>query len=150
MNAMDSRFRLFGMAMLLAWLFGWTGPRTAAQVTATEEERLQILTEPEALRKRLQKEKMRPPFEFFRSQVAPFDVLPFVKANHWCTLSFELRANEDDYDGFLQTDPVKLLGMPQQIFFRRDARLLKEQRAPAESPVDGPIGGRRGSEGRLC
>jgi hypothetical protein len=101
----------------------------AAQITATEEERLQILTEPEALKKRLQKEKLRPPFELFRTQIAPFDVLPFVKANHWCTLSFELRANEEDYDGILQTDPVRLVGMPQQMYFRRDAHLLKEQRA---------------------
>jgi hypothetical protein len=100
----------------------------AAQISATEEERLQILTEPEALKKRLQKEKLRPPFELFRSQIAPFDVLPFVKANHWCTLSFELRANEDEYEGYLQTDAVRLLGMPQQVYFRRDAHLLKEQR----------------------
>ena len=57
-----------------------------AQLPATEEERLQILTEPDALKKKIEKDKNRPPFEFFRSQVAPFDVLPYVKANHWGTL----------------------------------------------------------------
>ena len=32
-------------------------------------------------------------------------------------LTFELRANDDDYDGYLQTDPVSLLGMPQRGLF---------------------------------
>ena len=57
--------------------------RRLAQLPATEEERLQILTEPDALKKKIEKDKNRPPFEFFRSRVAPFDVLPYVKANHW-------------------------------------------------------------------
>ena len=56
-------------------------------------------------------------------------MLPYVKANHWCTLMFELRANDDDYDGFLKTDPVRLLGRPQEVYYRREARLLKEKRA---------------------
>jgi len=100
-----------------------------AQLTATEEERLQILTDPDAIRKKLEKERNRPAFEFFRSQVAPFDILPYVKPNHWFTLTFELRANDDNYDGILQTEPAKLLGMPHEIYFRRDGRLIKEQRA---------------------
>ena len=99
-----------------------------AQLTATEEERLQILTEPEAIKKKLEKDRNRAPFEFFKSQVAPFDVLPFVKPHHWATLSLEMRANDDDYEGFLQTDAVMLPGMPVQVVYRRDARLLKEQR----------------------
>ena len=106
------------------------GPRPAwAQLPTTEEERLQILTEPEAMKKKGEKDKNRAPFEFFRSQVAPFDVLPYVKANHWSTLWFEMRANDDDYDGYLKTDPVLLLGTPQEVTYRREARLLKEKRA---------------------
>ena len=62
------------------------------------------------------RKKNRPPFEFFRSQVAPFDVLPYVKANHWSTLTLEMRANDDDYDGSLQTDPVKLWGCRIECF----------------------------------
>ena len=100
-----------------------------AQLPPAEEERLQILSDPEALKKKAEKDKNRPPFEFFRSRVAPFDVIPYVKANHWSTLNFELRANDDDYDGFLQTDPVRMLVGSQQVSYRREARLLKEKRA---------------------
>ena len=81
-----------------------------AQIPATEEERLQILTEPDAIKKKFEKEKHREPFEFFRSRVAPFDVLPYVKPNHWATLLFEIRANDDDYEGFLRSDPVLMMG----------------------------------------
>jgi len=98
-------------------------------MTPDEEEQLQILSDPAAAKKKTEKDKTRPPFEFFKSQVTPFDVLPFVKANHWSTFALELRANEEDYDGYLQTVPVLLRGMPLELIYRRDARLLKEQRA---------------------
>jgi hypothetical protein len=93
------------------------------------EERLKFLTDPEALKKKVEKEKGRPPLEFFRSQVAPFDILPYVKANHWSTLSLEARSNDDDYIGLVQTERIALLGMPREMIFRRDARLVKAQRA---------------------
>ncbi|MFI5455733.1 MAG: hypothetical protein ACHRXM_09815 [Isosphaerales bacterium] len=129
MNVLDSPFRRLGVCLLVAWLTAGPAGRALAQPALTDEERLQILLEPDAIRKKIQRDKNRPPFEFFRSQVAPFDVLPYAKANHWTTLSFELRANDDDYKGSLQTDPVMLLGLPQEVIFRCDARLLKEQRA---------------------
>ncbi|HKI21321.1 MAG TPA: hypothetical protein VKA15_25730, partial [Isosphaeraceae bacterium] len=129
MNVLDSPFRRLGVFLLVAWLTAGSAGRALAQPALTDEERLQILLEPDAIRKKIQRDKNRPPFEFFRSQIAPFDLLPYAKANHWTTLSFELRANDDDYEGYLQTDPVMLLGLPQEVFFRRDARLLKEQRA---------------------
>ena len=113
-------------ALALALLFSATPAR--AQLPSTEE-RLKILTDPESIKKKLEKEKTRPPLEFFRSQVAPFDILPYVKPNHWITLSAELRSNYDDYLGWLQTAPVPLLGMPHEVIHRRDARLLKTQRA---------------------
>ena len=116
------------MVCLVAGLVLASAGPARAQVTATEEERLQILTEPDAIKKKLEKDRNRQPFEFFKSQVAPFDVLPFVKPNHWATLSLEMRANDEDYEGFLQTDPVMLPGMPLQMVYRRDARLMKEQR----------------------
>jgi hypothetical protein len=92
---------------------------------ALPDARYKMLTDPEALRKAL-KDKQKPPLEFFRSQVAPFDVLPFVKPNHWATISLELRANYADYEGLIQTAPVRL-GGKQEIVYRRDARLLKGQ-----------------------
>ncbi len=115
--------------LLVGWLLLSAAGAARGQVTTSEDERLQILTDPDALRKKLEKEKNRAPFEFFRSQVAPFDILPYVKVNHWSTITFELQANDDNYDGFLQTEPVKLAGMPHEIYFRRDGRLIKEQRA---------------------
>jgi hypothetical protein len=118
-----------GMILLVAWLMPFLTSQARAQLTSTEEERLQILTDPDAIRKKLEKEKNRAPFEFFRSQVAPFDILPYVKPNHWFTLTFEMRANDDNYDGILQTEAVKLVGMPHEVYFRRDGRLIKEQRA---------------------
>jgi hypothetical protein len=99
-----------------------------AQLSSTDEERLQILSDPEALKKKLEKDKIRAPFEFFRSQVAPFDVLPLVKPHHWSTLTLEVRSNYEDYEGRLQSFPVMLAGMPQEMIYSREARLVKEQR----------------------
>lgn len=93
------------------------------------EERLKFLTDPEALKKKVEEQEARPPLELFRSQVAPFDILPYVKANHWSTLSLEARSNDDDYIGLVQTEPIALLGMPREMIFRRDARLVKARRA---------------------
>ena len=118
-----------GVILLAGWLMLFLAGPARAQLTSSEEERLQILTDPDAIRKKLEKDKNRAPFEFFRSQVAPFDILPYVKPNHWFTLTFEMRANDDNYDGILQTEPVKLVGMPHEVYFRRDGRLIKEQRA---------------------
>ena len=88
------------------------GP-VGAQLPSTEE-RLKILTDPESVKQKVEKDKARPPLEFFRSQVAPFDVLPFVKPNHWSTLALEMRANYENYVGLLQTSPVRLMGMPRE------------------------------------
>ena len=129
MKPMDRPTPSNWIVFLMAWVLLGTISPALAQLPQTDEERLQILTDPEAIKKKLEKDKNRPPFEFFRSRVAPFDVLPYVKANHWCTLFFELRANDDDYDGFLKSDPVRMLGRPQEVFYRREARLLKEKRA---------------------
>jgi hypothetical protein len=101
----------------------------AQQLTPDAEERLKMLADPEGIKKKLEKEKERPPLEFFKSQVAPFDMLPYAKPNHWITLSIDMRANRDDYVGWLQSAAIPLLGMPQQIIHRRDARLPKDQRS---------------------
>lgn len=82
------------------------------------------------------KEKLRVPFEFFRSQVPPFDVLPYVKRNHWFTLNMEMQANLANYDGLLQTTSevggrpqIKLLDMPHGMIYGRIGRMIKEQRS---------------------
>jgi hypothetical protein len=93
---MHHRFRRVAILLLAGMLVLEATAQARAQLTTSEEERLQILTDPDALRKKLEKEKNRPPFEFFRSQVAPFDILPYVKPNHWATLTFELKANDDN------------------------------------------------------
>ena len=92
-------------------------------------ERLKILTDPESVKQKLEKEKEKPPLEVFRSQVAPFDILPYVKPNHWSSLGLELRANNNDYAGVLQTEVVPLQGRSQAMIYRRDARLLKGKEA---------------------
>jgi hypothetical protein len=93
--------------------------------------RYKVLSGPDALDKldKIGKDKLRPPFEFFRTGFAPFDVLPFVKARHWSSASVDLRSNYVDYEGLLQTLPVPLQDMPHAVVFRREARLLKGQQA---------------------
>jgi hypothetical protein len=118
-NLVESQRRGLELLLLVVSVATGSAGRALAQPAMTDEERLQILLEPDGFKKKIQKDRTRPPFEFFRSQVAPFDVLPYVKANHWTTLSVELRANDDDYEGFLRTDPVMLLGLPQEVFYQR-------------------------------
>lgn len=137
MNRIAPHFRrLVGALTIVGCL---VGPAARGQ-SQTPEERLKILTDPESVKQRIrEKEKQKPPFEVYKSQVAPFDVLPFIKANHWATLSLEMQSNDDDYVGLLQTSSVRLLGIPrdglavlespQEVVYRREARLLKEQRA---------------------
>ncbi len=123
--------RRLSLALLLvaALILSLSSSVRSQVMTPDQEEQLQILSDPGAPKKKTEKDKVRAPFEFFKSQVTPFDVLPYVKANHWATFALELRANEEDYDGYLQTIPVMLRGMPLELIYRRDARLLKEQRA---------------------
>lgn len=101
---------------------------TSGGLSQADEDRLRMLSDPEALKKAEDK-KVRPPFEFYRSQVPPSDVLPWVKARHWHGLILELRANLDDYEGTLQTVPIALPGTSWDVTFGREARLVKEQRS---------------------
>jgi hypothetical protein len=102
----------------------------SARGQTSASDRFKALTDPEGVEKALDKaakDKLRPPYEFFRSQVAPFDVLPYVKTHHWNTLSLELRSNMGGYEGYLRSAPVKLLEMPHAVSYRRDARLIQDQ-----------------------
>jgi hypothetical protein len=128
--------RALRVVVLLVCVGAVAGPRAArAQLTSSDEERLQILSDPEALKSKLEKEKTRAAFEFFRSQVAPLDVLPLVKPYHWNTVTLDARANHEDYEGSLQFFPILLPGMPQEVVFVREARLVKEQRTSLRMQV---------------
>lgn len=131
-----------GLAALVAAPFA-----RAQEAMQPEDERIQILTDPESVKKKVAKGKNRPPLEFFRSKVAPFDVLPYVKESHWATIAVEMQANDLDYVGMLRTGETPLLNMPHVIDFRREARLLSGRRArlvfqallstvPKEWPLD--------------
>lgn len=102
-------------------------PGEEEKVLSPAAQRFRSLTEPETPGKK--KERTKPLYEFYRSQIAPFDVLPYVKPGHWNTLNLEMVANYNDYAGLLQTEPVRLADMPHAITYRREARLLKEQDA---------------------
>lgn len=114
------------------------GPATARQQAAQdgpEDDALtKILTDDKKLEK-LKKESQRPPFEFSRSQVLPNDVLPYIKANHLTMIGLELRANHGDYDGLIQSRPVRLMDQPNEVIYRRDARLIKGQQARLTLPI---------------
>lgn len=84
--------------------------------------RFRELTDPDTRTDPARKDQ-RPPFEFYRTQVAPFDVLTYFKPNHWATLSQEFQANLADYQGQLRTAQIPLRNMPRSVAFRREARL---------------------------
>lgn len=89
-------------------------------------EKLKALRDPDARKKR-EEELNRPPFEFIRTQVAPFDVLTYVKENHWTAIGVETRVNLGDYAGYFESAPIPLLGMPHAMVYRREDRLVREQ-----------------------
>ncbi|WP_165075855.1 hypothetical protein [Paludisphaera rhizosphaerae] len=99
-------------------------------LSQADEEKLRMLSDPEALSKKDQAKdaRQRIPFEVFRSSVPPSEVLPWVKSRHWHAMAVDLRANLDDYVGSLQTSPIALPDMPQDVTFGREARLIREQR----------------------
>ncbi len=124
--------RLGWLLLLVSLLVGQVGPASAQQ--SANEQLNKVLAETEAAAK-TKEERQRPPIEFFRSQLLPNDVLPYAKANHWAMMSFELRSNHADYEGVLQSTPVPLLDQPQQVSFKRDARLVKGQRSRINLPL---------------
>ena len=81
------------------------------------------------------KAALKPPFEFYRTQVAPFDVLTYVKPGHWAWITQEMQANQGDYEGYLRTAPVGLYDMPKAVVFQRGVRLLDEEQMRLSWPV---------------
>jgi hypothetical protein len=129
--------RLLGVAMALALAPGVPARGQGQSTTPSSQpagpsavEKFKDLTDPEALDKleKKLKEKQKPPLEFFKSWVAPFDILPYVKPGHWATVGLEMKANHADYEGQLQTAAVRL-SRTQEVVFRRGARLVKGQQS---------------------
>ncbi len=126
--------RWLAWGVLVAAVLGGAAGR-AQELTPEEQEtlspaaqRFRELARPDAAKKEAEKAD-RPPFEFYRSQVAPNDVVPYVKANHWVTATIDTRANLGGYEGSLRTTPVRLEDMPHEVIFGREVILLKEQTA---------------------
>ena len=105
MNRPDCSTRSRLAALLLAVAALRCRPSRRRSGQGGTEQLSKILTDPEKLEE-LKKERHRPPIEFFRSQVMPNDILPYLKANHWSMVGLEMRANHEDYEGSLQTRPV--------------------------------------------
>ena len=80
MNRPDRPTRLSIAALMLS--VAALAPASRALGQGGSEQLSKILTDPEKLEE-LKKERQRPPIEFFRSQVMPNDILPYLKANHW-------------------------------------------------------------------
>lgn len=80
------------------------------------------MAKPEAKAK-AQADLERPPFEFLRSQLSPFDVLPFYKHNHWMFMTIEARSSREDFSGSVRTQPLSLFGSQRDVIFERSVNL---------------------------
>jgi len=152
MNRSPARLRLgststgrwIRRALGLCLILGGLGSFPSALARQPQQPRLQQDPEDDALSKilteekqaeTLKKDRLRPPIELSRSQVMPNDILPYLKANHWSMFGLEMRANHNDYDGSLQSRPVGLLDQPNEVIYRRDARLIKGQQVRLTLPI---------------
>ena len=125
------------LALVLGWVVASAAPAIGQQVApepieadkpTVTEQLSKVLNDPAAMEK-AERERNRPPIEFFKTLILPNDVLPYVKANHWSTMGLELRSNQVNLSGRLETEPVPLLDMPHEVVFRRDVGLVKGQRS---------------------
>ena len=136
METADFRFRPATARLMtaLVLVLAFAGTARAGSARRTKND-CRSCPSPTPSRRSWRRTGISSPYEVFKSQVAPFDVLPFVKPHHWSTITLDMRANEEDYDGFLQTEPVMMPGMPLQVVYRRDSRLIKEQRRSLSQQV---------------
>ena len=80
------------------------------------------MAQPEA-KKKAKADLERPPFEFLRGQIAPFDVLPYYKQNHWMMMTVEARSSREDFKGSIRTQPLSLFGSQREINFGRPVNM---------------------------
>ncbi|MFM7592413.1 MAG: hypothetical protein ACKO85_11525, partial [Isosphaeraceae bacterium] len=77
----------------------------------------------------------RPPFEFLRSQIAPYDVLPFYKQNHWMMMTIEARSSREDFRGSIQTQPISLFGSQRDLIFQRPVSMDRNTPTRMSTPI---------------
>lgn len=99
----------------------------AEEAKAKERRKLNKLEDIDSMldeREKKLKERALPPFELTKSNVAPFDVLPYVKPGHWVSMGFDFQANLADFRGSLVTAGVPLGGSHTMVY-TRPANLTK-------------------------
>lgn len=92
------------------------------------------LAEPKA-KEKAKADLERPPFEFLRSQIAPFDVLPFYKQNHWMMMTIEARSSREDFRGSIQTQPISLFGSQRDLIFQRPVSMDRNTPTRMSTPI---------------
>ncbi|MDX2035781.1 MAG: hypothetical protein SFX72_03960 [Isosphaeraceae bacterium] len=130
-----NRWKFSGVRFGLLLLCSLLAPTSALRAQENLNDQLRkVLTDPDA-RKALEKAQNLAPIELFRTQILPNDVLTYVKPNQWAIAAFEIRSNLVDYVGSLETAPLPMEGMPQEVVLHREARLTKGRRTRLTLPV---------------
>ena len=80
----------------------------------------------------------RPPFEFLRGQIAPFDVLPYYKQNHWMMMTVEARSSREDFKGSIRSQPLSLFGSQKDIIYGRPVSMDRNTPTRMSFPLFGP------------
>lgn len=121
---------LYGWINHLMWRSSLTFPANQAraaqrplddEIEASQSEatkKFREMAKPE-VREKAKADLERPPFEFLRSQIAPFDVLPYYKQNHWVMMTVEARSSREDFSGSIRTQPLSLFGSQREMIFNR-------------------------------
>ncbi|MFM1801094.1 MAG: hypothetical protein RJA81_446, partial [Planctomycetota bacterium] len=102
--------------------FGQDLPEDSESSLSPATKKFREMTKPEA-KKKAQADLERPPFEFLRSQISPFDVLPYYKPNHWMYMTIEARSSREDFRGEIQTQPLQLFGSQHELTYERNVYL---------------------------
>jgi hypothetical protein len=97
------------------------------------------MAQPEAKAK-AQADLERPPFEFLRGQIAPFEVLPFYKPNHWGLMTIEVRSSREDFSGSVRTQPLSIYGSQRDIVVSRPVSMDRNTPTRMSFPLFMPPG----------
>ncbi len=97
------------------------------------------MAKPEAKAK-AQADLERPPFEFLRGQIAPFEVLPFYKPNHLHQMTIEVRSSREDFFGSVRTQPLSVHGSQREMIFARPVAMDRNTPTRMSFPIFMPPG----------
>lgn len=145
-------FGLFTLIDQLMWLSAERSIQarkaTAAPQTLSDEsedalspatKKFRELAKPEAKAK-AKADLERPPFEFLRAQITPFEVLPFYKPNHWLQMTIEVRSSREDFAGSVRTQPISIFGSQRDIVFARPVDMDRNTPTRMSFPMFMPPG----------